>query len=142
MSLLPGIVFPDIELAVTTYLRDALAERDEAYCANVHVSIIASNPRADRMVIVRRDGGRRLDAFRELARVGVQVWATDFGECVELANMVRALIQAMPDGDPVISATERSAPSPVDDVSGQPMRFGTFELTARGTTLTEPTPTP
>ena len=142
MSLVPGIVFPDIELAVTSYLRDALEERDEACCSGVYVSIIASNPRSDRMVVVRRDGGRRLDAFRESARIGVQVWATTFGECVELASIVRALIQAMPDGNPVISAVERSAPSPVDDVSGQPMRFGTFELTARGATLTEPTPTP
>lgn len=132
----PGIVFADLELAITGHLRTALAARPEPVCAGVHVSIAVPNPRQSRMVIVRRNGGRRLDATRESARFGVQVWGATFAEAVDLGNIVRALMQALPDGAPILSAAELSAFSPVDDESGQPMRFGTFEVTARGTTLT------
>lgn len=132
----PAIVMPDVELLVTGYLRDALADRTESCCADVHVSTAVPNPRTERMVIVRRDGGRRVDVFRDLARVGVQVWASEFGECVKLASIVRALMQSMPDGSPVLTCVEQLAPSPVADRSGQPMRYGTFDLTLRGSDLT------
>ena len=42
----------------------------------------------------------------------------------------------MPDGDPVCAVEEVLAPSPVDDPSGQPLRFGTYLLTARGADFT------
>ena len=83
------------------------------------------------MVMVRRDGGRRLDRTREQAQLGVQVWAPTHKECADLANLVRALLGAMPDGDPVCAVSEILAPAPVADPSGQPMRFGTFALIAR-----------
>ena len=132
----PAVVMPDVELLLTGYLRDALAARSEECCQDVHVSTSVPNPREDRMVVVRRDGGRRLDAFRDLARVGVQVWASSFGECVELASIVRALIQGLPDGAPILACSEQLAPSAVPDKSGQPMRYGVFDLTLRGSDLT------
>lgn len=139
---LPAVTWPDLELVLVDYLSTALTAygADEAYpeAVDVRVSIVAPNPRTDRMVIIRRDAGRRVDAVRERARFGVQVWASTFGECVALTNLVRALIGAMPDGAPVLSAGEVMAPVPVDDESGQPMRFGTFELTARGADLVPP----
>lgn len=131
------VVFADLEAVVVDYLSGALAAYSADWdCAvDVHVAIQVPNPRTDRMIVVRRDAGRRLDAARESARFGLQVWASDFGECLALTNLTRALLGAMPDGDPVLSMSEVLAPVPIDDPSGQPMRYGTFELTARGTDL-------
>ena len=137
---MPAIVMPDVELLVTGYLRDALADRTESCCADVHVSTAVPNPRTERMVIVRRDGGRRLDAVRERAFVSMRIFGSTFGECVALANIVRALMQAVPDGKPVLTCEEQSAPSSVVDDSGQPMRYGLFDLTLRGAGLPPVTP--
>lgn len=129
-------IFADLDLAITGYLRDALAAREEACAADVQVSVKVPNPRLDRMVIVRRDGGRRTGPVLETARIGVQVWGATFEECSALCALVRALLTAMPDGDPVCAVEEVLAPSPVDDPSGQPLRFGTYLLTARGADFT------
>lgn len=139
-----AVVFDDIDLATVDYLRDSIAEYagDLTHAVDVHVSVKVPNPRTDRMVIVRRDGGRQVDAVRETARIGVQVWASTEKECADLANLVRALLMAMADGAPVCRVSETLAPSPVDDKSGQPMRYGTFTLTARGSDLAAPTPAP
>ena len=139
-----AVVFADIDLATVNYLRDILAAYagDFDYAADVHVSVVVPNPRTERMVIIRRDGGRQVDPVRETARLGVQVWASTVKECADLANLVRALLLAMADGAPVCRVSETLAPSPVDDESGQPMRYGTFTLVARGADLAEPTPVP
>lgn len=130
-----AVVFPDIELWATGYIRTALAGRPESYALNVHVSNETPRSRRDRMVIVRRDGGPRLDEVREAARLAVRVWGRTEQEATDLARLVRALIWVAPDGNPVLRVTELSGPTPVADESKQPLRYMTFELTLRGTNL-------
>ena len=130
----PVIVFPDVELWAAGYLRSALAARPESF-ADAHVGISVPSPREDRMVIVRRDGGPRLDTTREAARLGVRVWATTDQEATDLARLVRALLWMSPDGDPVCRVTDLSGPSSVPDESGQPLRFFSMELVVRGVPL-------
>lgn len=129
MRLLPLVVFPDVELWLCTYLRDELTVRGHA-----DVRVATTYQRQARSVWIRRDGGPRLDVVREVARIGVNVYADGpTGEPVnDLAQLVRALIGACPDGKPVLTVTELSGPSPVDDPSGQPRRYLTFELIVRG----------
>lgn len=133
--MLPAVVFPDVELWATGWLRTALAARPEAYAANVFVGTAVPSTRRDRMVTIRRDGGPRLDATREAARLGVNVWGKTEQEASDLARLVRALLWAAPDGNPVCRVDELAGPSPVADESGQPRRFLTFELTVRGSDL-------
>lgn len=130
--MLPVVVFPDVELWATGYLRSALASRPEPYAASVFVGTTVPSTRRDRMVTVRRDGGPRLDVAREAARLGVNVWGSTEQEASDLARLVRALLWAAPDGDPVCKVTELSGPSPIADESGQPRRYATFELIVRG----------
>jgi len=132
---MPFVEFPDVELWATTYLRAALAARPEPYAAGVKVGVAVPATRADRMVQVRRDGGPRLDATREAARLGVNVWGKTEQEATDLARLVRALLGGAADGKPVCRVTELSGPSPVADESGQPRRFLTFELVVRGSNL-------
>ena len=87
------------------------------------------------MVIVRRDGGPRLDAVREAARIGVRVWALTDQDATDLARMTAALLWASPDGDPVCKVTQQLGPTPVADESLQPLIYMTFELITRGQQL-------
>lgn len=131
----PVIVFPDVELWATAHLRSTLSGRPESFASNVYVSNSVPSTRRDRMVVVRRDGGPRLDTMREAARLGVRVWAKTEQDATDLARLVRALLWMAPDGAPVCRVTDLSGPSPVPDESGQPLRFFTVELIVRGAPL-------
>lgn len=127
------VVFPDVELWATGWLRNALATRAEPYAQDVLVGVVLPTTRRDRMVMFRRDGGPRLDATREAPRLGVNVWGGSEQEASDLARLVAALLWAAPDGNPVCKATQLAGPSPVADE--QPRRYMTFELVTRGTEL-------
>lgn len=131
------VVFPDVELWATAWLRNALAQRGEPYAQGVLVGVVVPATRRPRMVMVRRDGGPRLDAVREAPRLGVNVWGGSEQEASNLARLVAALLWSAPDGNPVCKATQLAGPSPVADE--QPRRYMTFELVVRGTELA-PTP--
>lgn len=126
------IIFPDVELVVTGYLRTALATHG-------YPGMFVSNKRGTQTtaVWVRRDGGPTLDAVREAARLGVNVFATTEQDATDLARTVSALLRAAADGTPVVRVTQSSGPTPIPD-SG-PRRFMTFEITVRGADLA-PTP--
>lgn len=128
------VIFDDVEMLVTTYVRAALALRVEPYTTGVKVGVTVPNPRPTRLVTVRRDGGPRLDVVRESARIGVNVWAGTEQDASDLARLVRALLWAMPDGKPVTKVTELSGPSPVAEDSGA-RRYLTFELLVKGSEL-------
>jgi hypothetical protein len=132
-GLLPAVIFPDVELWLTTYLRTELTARSES------ARVGANRIQAARWVWIRRDGGPRLDATREAARITINVGADGpTGQPVnDLAQLVRALVGACPSG-PVKRATELSGPSPVDDATGQPRRVMAFELIVAGSDLPAP----
>jgi hypothetical protein len=132
-----AVAFPDVELWATTYLRAALSVRPEPYTANVYVNNVVPAQRHDRMCIVRRDGGPRLDAVREAARLNVRVWAQTEQDATDLARIVSALLWAAPDGDPVLRVEQPTGPTPVADESQQPLRLLAFEVVVRGTQLPE-----
>ena len=136
---LPVVLFDDLELWATTALRAALVARSEPYTDDVYVgrdmpfNAVTKEPeRRPRMVTIRRDGGPRLDATRELARVGVNVWAETDQDANDLARMVAALLWSLPDGEPVCKVTQTLGPSAIADESRQPRIYMTFELIARG----------
>jgi hypothetical protein len=129
----PVVVFPDVELWACQYLQAELPSRSEPYAADVYVGNVVPSPRAGRMVVVRRDGGPRLDHTRDLARLTVRVWGSSEQEATDLARLVAALLWAAPNGDPVIRVDQPTGPTPVADDSRQPLRLQTFDLIVRGT---------
>lgn len=135
---LPVVIFPDVELWSTTYLRGRLAGRPEAFAGGVFVGNVVPGTRRDRMVVFRRDGGPRVSAVTDAARLSVRVWGRTEQEATDLARLVRALLHdATSDDDgPVVRVTDQSGPSPVADESNQPLRFMVVELFVRGTALT------
>lgn len=129
MTITP-IVFPDVELALTAYLRTQLA-------AHGYPGMYVSNRYDGRGVAVwvRRDGGSDLDQVRELARVGVNVFtaASTDQPVTDLARTVSALLRAIPGTGPFLRARQSSGPSAIPDT--HPRRFMTFEFTVKGVEL-------
>lgn len=128
----PLIVFPDVELWATGYLRAQLDAREETYAQGVKVGVEVPNPRPARFVTVRRDGGPRLDVIREAARLSVNVWASTTKDASDLAALVRAILGASAGEGPILRARELSGPSPIADESKQSRMFLVVELTVRG----------
>lgn len=131
-----AIVFPDIEAWAIGYLDAALDARSEPYAASVFIGNEVPETRRDRMVILRRDGGPRLDLTREAARLTIRVYGRTEKEVSDLAALVRALIGAAADGRPVALVRELAGPTPVRDEAGRPTyRLMSVELTALGVPL-------
>lgn len=145
MTILPIVIHDDIELWACDRLRELLLDRTEPYTDDVYVGKTASpiDPstgqpkRRDRMVVVRRDGGGRLDAVREAPRLGINVWFKNDGalsqkNASDLARMVAALLWASPDGDPVSRVTVTGGPYPVEEASTHHVYYITAELISKG----------
>jgi hypothetical protein len=128
--MLQPIVFQDIEMVLTTYLRTALA-------AHGYPGVYVSNRRQSQPVAVwiRRDGGPMLDPLRDAARVAVNVYSAGSTDAnvSALTNKVSALMRAAPDGDPIVRVEQLSGPSPI--AGTVPQRFLVFEVVHRGEEL-------
>lgn len=124
------IIWPDVELWATGYLRTALATYG-------YPGMFVSNRREkqDTAVWVRRDGGPALDQVREAARVGINVFAPTEQAAADLARTVQALMLAAANGNPVTRVEQNSGPSPIADDTKLARRFMSFDVTVRGAKL-------
>lgn len=132
MTLQPTATAPvDADLWWIVYLRGALADRAESYAQGVYFDRKVPNPRRDRMVIVRRDGGSVVGLFDQ-PRVAFDIWAKSEQDATNLANLIVALAQVAPLADAgCTSVTPLSGPNAVADPSGQPRRLALIEATHR-----------
>lgn len=95
-------VYPDAELVAITYLRAALAARDEPYAAAVTVGNLPEpGVTTARQVRIRRTGGTELHRVADSPRLQVQVGyrgdqPDDEANRQALAQLVWALLRAMP----------------------------------------------
>ena len=129
------VLFPDVELHFTTYLRTALAGRPESYAAGVSVARTAPPTMPARLVTIRRDGGPQLDVVRESARLTVNVWHDSQQGCTDLARLVRALLWAAPNDGPVLRVDLNSGPSQVPESNDKPHLVMVFDAIIRGEDL-------
>lgn len=134
-----GILYPDAVLTVVTYLQDALdADTAHAYADGTLVRTREPNPFATPLVTVRRVGGPD-SVIVDRPRIDLQVWHTDEQDATDLANLVRALMLAMPgvrSGVTVYKVTTFSGPSLIWDTDRDLPRFLlTFEVSVRGVAL-------
>ena len=127
-----GVLWPDVEAAAVRYLTAALAARPEPVAAGVLVTAHKADG-VPRQLVVRDDGGAPVADVRATALLGINVWAPTWVEASELSAMVTALINAWPDGRPVVHASARRG-YPVADEAG-PCRYLTAELVVRGTSI-------
>ena len=137
MTMQPTAALPvDADLWWIVYLRGALVGRNETYAQNVYFDRAVPNPRKDRMVIVRRDGGALTGLFDQ-PRVAFDVWAKTEQDATNLASLVIALALKAPlAGAGVTNVRHLSGPNAVADESKQPRRLSLIEATHRAVLLT------
>lgn len=121
------IIFPDVEMWATGYLRSALATHG-------YPGTFVSNRRESQTVAVwvRRDGGPA-GLVTEEARIGVNVFAASEKDASDLARTVAALLRAAGGSGDVKRVRQTMGPSPIAD--NQPRRYMTFELVVKGSEL-------
>lgn len=140
---LPKVIYDDVELWATAYLRTALAARSEAYTTGLYVGSSMPNnadtgepERRPRMVLVRRDGGGRSQQVFDNPRLSIDCWALTWQDATNLARMTAALIQSAPGNANVKQAVMTTGPTRVADPSRQPRVYTTYDLVVKGTDLT------
>lgn len=122
------VVFPDVELWATDFLRAALSD------SAVFVGNVDGTSTKAKRVIIRRDGGPQTSVVTEVARLGVRVFAATEKDTTDLARLVQAYLADSVGAGPVRRYRGLSGPSAVADPSG-PMRYLTCELTVVGSAL-------
>ena len=132
------VIFPEIEPLLITAVKGLFDDRTEPFAADVWISnampktATGEPTRHDRMIIIRDDSGGQLDQVREVARVGVQFWGSTREEAADLAQLGRALLNGL-SAAPIKRVRNIMRPVFIED--DQPLFYGTFELTVRGTRL-------
>lgn len=137
MTLQPVAAVPvDADLWWIVYLRGAVVGRPESFLTGVKFDRKVPNPRPDRLVVVRREGGNVSGLF-DKPRVAFDVWATTEQDATNLANLMVALALKAPlAGAGCTNVEHLGGPNSVPDPSGQPRRLALIEATHRAVLLT------
>jgi len=125
-----ALVFPDTDALVGVYLDDQLADLERPPARDV----LIPSPRPERLVVNRRQpGGTRPNRVCELVTVAFTVFAESEPDVVELTEVTRGLVYAMPGTVPGVYRVgdPSSAPGPLEDVSDAPCRRFTASLLVR-----------
>lgn len=135
MTMQPVAALPiDADLWWIVYLRGALVGRPESYAQGVHFDRRVPNPRKDRMVIVRRDGGN-VTGLLDRPRITLDCWAKTDQDVANLASLVTALAFDAPGTNGCVRVEHLSGPNDVTEPSGQPRRTVLIEATHRTSVL-------
>ncbi len=140
------VIFSDLELFLTDFIRDELAALPGDPYAGVFVSNRFFDPDGDEplpeppfQVIVRDDGGPDTSIITNEPAVGITVLAGDDPsqgkEATDLALVVKAIVKdsARVDPDnPIAAVLGATGPYKVTEESGRPRRYMTFELSVTG----------
>ena len=136
--MMPAVIFPDVEKVLVAALKAELETREESYAQNVYVATIKpaadQTPYPGRIIVVRSDGGPKLDWVRKSERIGITVWADTYADASDLARLIEALSITMTSDSIKLSQVVLS-PVRVDEAGPQECRYMTLELITKGSTL-------
>ena len=119
------IIHPDPRLTVCRVLRGVLP-------ADVFVGVTLPDPRPDRSVTVRCDGGRRLDVLRKRYQIAVNVRALELVDASELSELVSSVLWEA-SGDHGITRVRVSiSGQDVPDEAPVARLYSAFEVDLRG----------
>lgn len=111
----------NVQAVVRAYLADALPDAS--------VRVVVPNPRPERFVLVRREGGARIDRHRDNAGIGVDCWAKTEAEAADLASRMSDAMSALEYSDGIASVEEEAFRSDPDPVDSSPRWYGSYTLT-------------
>lgn len=133
------VLFSDLELFLTGYLRAELAALGTPLASDVFVSNSFPSPARPKAVVIRDDSGPSASVITKEPTIGVTVLAgddqTNGKAATDLANIVHMLLSdcaGTQPGNPVAAVLGSNGPYKVTEESGQPRRYMTFELSVTG----------
>jgi hypothetical protein len=127
-----AVIFSDIMAHLVSRLNTALTAQG---FTSTRVSVLADE--SPSQVILRRDGGNRKSKTIMTSVIGINIYAAAYSDAETLANMVEAIFDDLPDGDPIVLTSVQSSIQDVSDLKGQ-RRFMRWAVDHRGTDLTLP----
>lgn len=127
-----AVIFSDIMAHLVSRISGALTAQG---FTSTRVSVLADE--SPSQVILRRDGGTRKSKTIMTSVVGVTVYAATYADAENLANMVEAIFDDLPDGNPIVSTSVQASIQDVTDLKAQ-RRFMRWAVDHRGTDLTLP----
>lgn len=133
------VIYSDLEMFLTGFIRAELAAVGTALAKDVFVSNQFPSPARPKTVVVRDDSGPSTSVITREPTVGITVLAgsdpSQGKEATDLALLVQAVVsdcaRAAP-GNPVAAVLESTGPYKVPDETGQPRRYMTFTLSVTG----------
>lgn len=132
----PAVLFPPADTVVIAALHLALTARADT----ATVVSFVPDQRPDRFVVIRRTGGPRRDPIVDNAQITIDCWDATDVDAHDLAQLVRALIGAMPghtyNGVAVYRVTEASGPALLPEPNTALPRYTfTVQIAMRGTAV-------
>jgi hypothetical protein len=125
-----AVIFSDIMAHLVTRLNAALTAQG---FTNTRVSVLADE--SDSQVILRRDGGIRKSKTVMTSVIAVNTYSANYADAETLANMVEAIFDDLPDGNPIVATSVQASIQDVSDLKAQ-RRFMRWAVDHRGTDLT------
>ena len=124
-----GVIFSDIMAHLVSRLQTALTAQG---FTSVRVGVKADD--SPSQVILRRDGGTRDSKTVMSSVISVNIYETSFALAEQLALMVEAIFDDLPDGSPIVATSVQSSIQDVTDLKGE-RRFVRYVVTHRGSNL-------
>jgi len=124
-----AVIFSDIMAHLVTRLSAALTAQG---FTNTRVSVLADE--SPSQVILRRDGGTRKSKTVMTSVIAVNTYSANYADAETLANMVEAIFDDLPDGNPIVATSVQASVQDVSDLKAQ-RRFMRWAVDHRGTDL-------
>jgi hypothetical protein len=124
-----GVIFSDIMAHLVPRLSGALTAQGYT---TTRVGIKADE--SPSQVILRRDGGSRDSKTVMSSVISINIYESSFARAEQLALMVEAIFDDLPDGKPIVATSVQSSIQDVTDLKGE-RRFMRYAVTHRGSNL-------
>lgn len=124
-----GVIFSDIMAHLVARLNSELTALGYS---GVRVAVKADD--SDSQVIIRRDGGSRDSKTLMSSVIGINIYETTYARAEDLALVIEAIFDDMPDGEPIVATSVQSSIQDVTDLKAE-RRFMRYAVTHRGTNL-------
>jgi hypothetical protein len=124
-----AVIFSDIMAHLVSRLNTELTAQGYT---STRVGIKANDSTSQ--VIIRRDGGSRDSKTLTSSVIGVNIYEASYAAAEDLALMVEAIFDDLPDGNPIVATSVQSSIQDVTDLKGE-RRFMRFAVTHRGSNL-------
>lgn len=124
-----GVIFSDIMAHLVPRLSAALTAQG---FTTTRVGVKADD--SPSQAILRRDGGSRDSKTVMSSVISINIYESSFARAEQLALMVEAIFDDLPDGNPIVATSVQSSIQDVTDLKGE-RRFMRYAVTHRGSNL-------